>query len=218
MADSSEHRLRREIVDTALTMSREQLSPGTSGNVSARWGDGVLITPSGMAYETLEPADIVAVGPEGEVAEGSRKPSSEWPFHLSAYRARPDAQAIVHTHSLHATALACTRKPIPAFHYMVAVAGGSDIPVAAYATFGTEELAASIAAALVDRKACLIANHGQIACGATLGEALALAREVETLAAQYTIAMAAGEPHILDEAEMKRVLKRFTSYGQQRLA
>lgn len=207
--------LRQEIIDTALAMSREGLSPGTSGNVSARWEEGMLITPTGMSYEDLIPEDIVFVDKGGRVAEGSRKPSSEWRFHMSAYRARKDARAIVHTHSRFATALACARKSIPAFHYMVAVAGGNDIPLAGYATFGTKELADEVAAALRDRKACLMVNHGQIACGESLGEALALAREVEALAAQYVAALQAGKPHILSDSEMADVLARFERYGQQ---
>ncbi|GBE43390.1 L-fuculose phosphate aldolase [bacterium BMS3Bbin10] len=207
--------LRQQIIDTALAMSGEGLSPGTSGNVSARWKEGMLITPTGMAYDDLIPEDIVFLEKNGEPLPGARKPSSEWRFHLSAYGARKDAGAVVHTHSRFATALACARKPIPAFHYMVAVAGGEDIPLADYATFGTRELADNVAATLKDRSACLMANHGQIACGATLEAALALAREVEALAAQYVAVCQLGEPHILDGEEMSRVLKRFESYGQR---
>lgn len=206
--------LRQEIIDTALAMNREGLSPGTSGNVSARWEDGILITPTGMAYDELIPEDIVFVDASGET-KGSRTASSEWRFHQSAYKVRPDATAIVHTHSRFATALACARKPIPPFHYMVAIAGGRDIPLAGYATFGTQELADEVAKALKDRKACLMSNHGQIACGGSLSEALALAREVETLSAQYVAALQIGEPHLLDDAELDRVLERFQSYGQQ---
>jgi L-fuculose-phosphate aldolase len=214
-SDADEQWLRQEIIDTALAMSSEGLSPGTSGNVSARHDGGMLITPTGMAYEELIPEDIVFIDQKGVSAEGARKPSSEWRFHLSAYEARPEANAIVHTHSHFATSLACTRKVIPAFHYMVAVAGGNDIPLAGYATFGTPELATAVAVALKNRKACLMANHGQLACGETLDAALSLAREVETLAAQYVAALQIGEPHILDDEEMSRVLKRFASYGQQ---
>lgn len=206
--------LRQEVIDTARAMSGEGLSPGTSGNVSARWDTGILITPTGMPYEDLIPEDIVFID-EHESAQGPRKPSSEWRFHLSAYSAREDAAAIVHAHSRFATALACVRKPIPAFHYMVAVAGGTDIPLAGYATFGTRDLADAVAVALEHRKACLMSNHGQIACGASLQDALSLAREVEALAAQYVAALQAGEPHILSDNEMADVLERFASYGQQ---
>ena len=215
MADQDEAWLRQEIIDTALAMSREGLSPGTSGNVSARWEGGMLITPTGMAYSDLIPEDIVFIEGNGVPAQEARRPSSEWRFHFSAFEAREDAHAIVHTHSRYATALACCRKTIPAFHYMVAVAGGTDIPLADYATFGTEELADNVARALTDRAACLMANHGVIACGANLEAALGLAREVESLAAQYVAALEAGEPHILDDEEMSRVLDRFKSYGQQ---
>ena len=207
--------LRAAVVETALAMSRSGLSPGRSGNVSARSGQSILITPSGMAYDALVPADIVQVGLDGRVAPGQRKPSSEWHFHLAAYRARPGIGAVVHTHSMHATVLACARKPIPAFHYMVAVAGGNDIPCVPYATFGTEALAGHVAAGLLERDACLMANHGQIAVGASLAAALELAGEVEALAEQYCKVLQLGAVHILDDAEMNRVLDRFKSYGQK---
>lgn len=216
MTDSADELwLAQEIIDTALAMSAEGLSPGISGNVSARHGRGMLITPTGMAYDELIPEDIVFVDTQGNTPAGARAPSSEWRFHMAAYAARPGANAILHAHSRFATALACARKPIPAFHYMVAVAGGRDIPLARYATFGTRELADNIAAALADRKACLMANHGQIACGASLEDALALARDVEALAAQYVTVLQLGEPHILNHEEMSRVLERFKNYGQQ---
>lgn len=215
MNDQDEAWVRQEIIDTALALSGEGLSPGTSGNVSARCGEGMLITPTGMAYDDLLPEDIVYLDAGGSHAKDARKPSSEWRFHRAAYQARGEAGAVVHTHSLNATALACARKPIPAFHYMVAVAGGSDVPIAGYATFGTKELADNVAAALKDRKACLMANHGQLATGASLGQALALAREVEVLASQYLKVLALGEVHVLDDAEMARVLERFAGYGQQ---
>lgn len=206
---------RRAVIETALAMSRQGLSPGRSGNVSCRWPGGMLITPSGMAYETLVPDDIVFVADDGSVAPNSRKPSSEWHFHLSAYHARPDRHAIVHTHSLHATVLACAHKPIPAFHYMVAVAGGADIPLVPYATFGTKELARYVAAGLAERDACLMANHGQIAIGETLSAALELAHEVEVLAEQYCKVLALGKPKLLTAAEMEVVLERFKGYGQR---
>lgn len=207
---------RRAVIETALAMSRTGLSPGRSGNVSCRWKDGMLITPSGMAYEETDLRDIVFVdGVEQVPAKRSRKPSSEWRFHLAAYRARPDIGAVVHTHSLHATVLACAHRPIPAFHYMVAVAGGKDIPLVPYDTFGTEELAQHVARGLADRNACLMANHGQIAVGADLASALELAHEVETLSAQYAGVLALGEPQLLSDDEMVRVLERFKNYGQR---
>ncbi|HRD75778.1 MAG TPA: class II aldolase/adducin family protein [Hyphomicrobiaceae bacterium] len=198
-----------------LAMSTAGLSPGRSGNVSARHADGMLITPSGVAYDTLDPADIVHVRADGRVDPGQLKPSSEWRFHLATYAARPDACGIVHCHSLSATALACTKKPIPAFHYMVAAAGGADIPVVPYATFGTEELSRHVVAGLKDRNACLMANHGQIAVAASVGAALELAHEVEVLAEMYIKVLAIGAPHILDAAEMARMLTLFRSYGQR---
>lgn len=214
-AKSSELKARRGVIETALAMSRSGLSPGRSGNVSCRWDGGMLITPTGMAYDEIRPRDVVFVDAKGEVpAKKSRKPSSEWRFHLAAYQARPDMNAVVHTHSLHATALACARKPIPAFHYMVAIAGGTDIPLVPYDTYGTKELARHVAKGLFHRDACLMANHGQIAIARTLPAALELAREVETLAEQYCKVLALGKAHILPDEEMARVLKRFKSYGQ----
>lgn len=206
--------LRASVVATAQAMSRSGLSPGRSGNVSARHGTGMLITPSGVAYETLGPDVIVACDLDGVAAPDALKPSSEWRFHAAVFRARPDVQAIVHTHSMHAVVLASARRPIPAFHYMVAAAGGADIPCVPYATFGTEELASHVAAGLAERDACLMANHGQIAVGTSLERALDLAHEVETLAEQYMKVLMLGEVHLLDGAEMSRVLERFKRYGQ----
>lgn len=212
----AEAKARRAVIDTALAMSRSGLSPGRSGNVSRRVEGGMLITPTGLAYEALKPRDIVFVNDGGEVPDKtSRKPSSEWRFHLAAYRARPDMNAVVHTHSLNATVLACAHKPIPAFHYMVAIAGGKDIPLVPYDTFGTQELARHVAKGLFKRDACLMANHGQIALGTDLCAALELAHEVETLAEQYCRVLALGKPYILPDDEMARVLKRFKSYGQR---
>ena len=205
---------RREIIATALEVSRSGLSPGRSGNVSRRWSDGMLITPSGMAYDQIEPADIVFVANDGSVPPKSRKPSSEWRFHLAAYHARPDKDAVVHTHSLFATVLACAHKPIPAFHYMVAIAGGTDIPCVPYATFGTEALSQHVANGLKSRDACLMANHGQIAIGRSLSSALELAHEIETLSAQYVHLLSIAKPNMLDDTEMAEVLKRFAGYGQ----
>ncbi len=207
--------MRRGVIATALSMSREGLSPGRSGNVSARWRSGMLITPTGMAYDTLSEDDIVFVDDDGSTPGATRAPSSEWFFHQAIYRAKAEANAIVHCHSPCATSLACARKPIPAFHYMVAIAGGKDIPLAPYATFGTPELARVVVETLGRSKACLMANHGQIATGATLEAALDLAREVETLSRQYLDVLTLGEVHVLDDAEMERVLAKFATYGQQ---
>lgn len=206
--------LRAAVVEAARAMSASGLSPGRSGNVSARVADGMLITPSGLAYETMQPSDIVHVLSNGSVPAGQRKPSTEWHFHLAAYRARPDMAALVHTHSLNATVLACAGKPIPAFHYMVAVAGGTDIPLVPYATFGTEDLAAYVAAGLAERDACLLAHHGQVALGTSLAAALELAHEVEVLAEQYLKVLLLGPPQLLGDEEMTRVLAKFKSYGR----
>lgn len=207
--------LRAEIVRIAQAMDRAGFAPTKSGNVSARWRDGLLITPSGLPYTAMTPEDLVAIDLDGGVRAGERKPSSEWPLHTSIYRARPDAQAIVHTHSPRATALACARRGIPAFHYMMAFCGGADIRCADYATFGTQALADNAVAAISGRKAALLASHGVIALGATLEGAYAIAGEVENLAGQYLDILAAGlEPVILDEAEMERVAEGFLRYGK----
>lgn len=214
-ADPSDKALRKEIIATAQHMSRSGLSPGRSGNVSARFAGGMLITPTGMAYEELKPEDIVHVEADGAFIGGQRKPSSEWHFHLACYAARPDRHAVVHTHSMHATVLACAHKPIPAFHYMVAVAGGKDIPCVPYATFGTEALARHVETGIKDRDACLMANHGQIALGETLASALELAFEVETLAEQYFKVLLIGGARILPDEEMTLMLEKFKAYGQK---
>ncbi len=206
--------LRQDIIDTALKMSKGGLSPGRSGNVSCRWAKGMLITPSGMAYEDILPGDIVSVASDGTPDPKAPKPSSEWQFHLAIYEARKDINAIVHCHSINATALACAHKSIPAFHYMVATAGGRDIPLTPYATFGTKKLADNVRAGLKDRQACLLANHGQIAIGSNLQSAFELAQEVETLATQYLKVLEIGEVNLLSSAEMNRVLKKFESYGR----
>lgn len=215
----SEAAARKAVLATARDMSRCGLSPGRSGNVScrfthAKYGPGMLITPTGKAYEDTSPADIVFVAGDGRVPKAQLKPSSEWQFHLAAYQARPDRHALVHTHSMHATVLACAHKPIPAFHYMVAMAGGKDIPCVPYATFGTDALARHLAEGLKDRDACLMANHGLVALGTTLERALALAFEVEVLSEQYTKVLTLGPAHILDDAEMALMVEKFKTYGQ----
>jgi L-fuculose-phosphate aldolase len=212
--ENEEAEARLEVLNTALAMSRSGLSPGRSGNVSRRFGEGMLITPSGMPYETLSRDDIVHVGPAGETRDGERRPSSEWRFHLAVYAARADVGGVVHTHSMHATVLACAHLEIPAFHYMVAVAGGKSIPLVPYATFGTEALSRHVAKGLRKRNACLMANHGQIAVAATCGKALELAAEVEVLAEQYWKVRAVAKPKLLDGEEMARVLELFKGYGQ----
>lgn len=213
--NGSENTQRLLVVKTAQEMSRSGLSPGKSGNVSARINGGMLITPSGLEYASLSPDKIVFVSDEGDTSTGELKPSSEWHFHSAIYRAFDKINAVVHTHSEAATALACTGRDIPAFHYMVAVAGGHNIPCAPYATFGTELLASYVVEALKDRAACLLANHGVIACGSDTKAALALAKEVEVLAQQYTRALNIGGVKLLDDTEMAAVQAKFKNYGQQ---
>jgi L-fuculose-phosphate aldolase len=211
----SEQTLREEIVSVAQAIDKAGFCPSKSGNVSARFGDGFLITPSGLPYARTTPEDLIYLALDGTVLSGSRKPSSEWPFHVAIYKARPDAQAIVHTHSPRATALSCARRGIPAFHYMIALCGGSDVRCADYATFGSPELAENAVRALVGRKAVLLANHGVIALGATLAGAHTIVAEVENLAGEYLDLLASGlEPVILDDAEMERVSAKFAGYGK----
>ncbi len=206
--------LRSELVATARRMSELGLTPGMSGNVSARSAGGFLITPSGMPYAELTAADVVEVKLDGSVRPGQRAPSTEWRLHRDLLVARADAAAIVHTHSLFATSVSMLRRPIPAVHYMVALAGGDEIPCAAYATFGSDELARAATAALAGGRACLLAKHGLVALGDALASALRLAAEVETLAAQYWHAAQLGSPHVLDHDELERVRARFATYGQ----
>jgi L-fuculose-phosphate aldolase len=209
-------RLRDDLVATARRMSDLGLTPGTSGNVSVRSTSGLIITPSGLAYPDLIPDDLVDVRMDGNIRVGQRTPSTEWQLHRDIFAARGDAEAIVHTHSLYCTTLACLRRPIPAIHYMIALAGSDEIPCAEYATFGTPELAANVVRALDTGQAALLANHGMVALGDSLKSALRLAAEIETLAAQYWHAMQLGAPTILDRDEMLRVRHRFGAYGQQR--
>ncbi len=209
----TEHALRQQIIATALKMNELGINRGRSGNVSARAGGGFLVTPSGLPYDETRSEDIALVTLEGR-ASGPRQPSTEWRFHRDIYAARHEVGAIVHAHSTFATTLACLGRGIPAFHYMIAVAGGKDIRCADYATFGTQALSDLSLAALEGRKACLLANHGMIAVGSTLADALALAVEVEALAEQYWRALQTGTPNLLSDAEMEVVLEKFRSYGR----
>jgi L-fuculose-phosphate aldolase len=214
MTRLDEPALRQEIVRTAQALHRLGLSVATTGNVSQRWQDGMLITPSAIPYAALTPAQIVHVGADGAVVEAGQRPSSEWQLHLAAYRARPDRSAIVHCHSPHATMLACLHLPIPAFHYMVAIAGGRDIPCVPYADFGSAELAAFVGTGLADRDACLMAHHGQVAIGESLAAALDLAWMVEDLARVYHGALQIGEVPLLDEAQVTRAIARIHHYRE----
>ncbi len=207
--------LREQLVQTARHMSELGLTPGMSGNVSVRTSTGMLITPSGMPYASLASHDAVEVKHDGAIRPGQRTPSTEWQLHRDILAARHDVTAIVHTHSLYCTSIACLRRPIPAVHYMIALAGSDEIPCADYATFGTAELAVNAVRALGGGNACLLANHGMIALGTSLPAALKLAAEVETIAAQYWHAAQIGTPHVLDRTELDRVRQRFASYGQK---
>jgi len=209
-------RLRDDLVSSAKRMSTLGLTPGTSGNVSVRTSSGLLITPSGIPYPDLVPDDIVDIKTDGTIRSGQRTPSSEWQLHRDILAARPTCEAIVHTHSLYCTTIACLRKPIPAIHYMIALANSDEIPCADYATFGSAELAANVVRALGDGRAALLANHGMVALGDSLASALRLAAEIETLAAQFWHALQAGVPVILDRAELARVRAKFADYGQQK--
>lgn len=210
--------LRRALIATARRLGAERLNRGTAGNVSVRTAEdgtpGFLVTPTGMDYSALAPEDIVFVGLDG-TPRGRRRPSSEWRFHRDIYAARPDLGAIVHAHAPFATTLACLRRDIPPFHYMIARFGGSTVRCAPYATFGSQALSDAAVTALEGRRACLLANHGLIACGRDLGQALALAVELEELCEQYWRALAVGEPVLLGEAEMAVVIEKFRTYGQQ---
>jgi len=192
----------------ALGMNR-----GSTGNLSLRHGAGMLITPTGMGADELRPADLVWLGWDG-TRRGDWQPSSEWHFHQAIYEVRPDLHAVVHCHSVHATAQACLRRDLPAFHYMVAVAGGDSVRCVPYHLFGTEALSEAVAQAMQDRDACLMANHGLVAAGATLAQAMKVALEIESLCQTYLTALAVAEPARLSGAEMTAVIERFRCYGK----
>jgi L-fuculose-phosphate aldolase len=209
--------LRQRLIASARRMTAVGLNRGTAGNLSVRVGgdaDGFLITPTGMDYDALEAEDIVFMRLDG-TPEGRRKPSSEWRFHRDLYLARSDAGAILHAHSSFATSLACLRRDIPAFHYMIARFGGDSLRCADYATFGTQALSDAVLRAMADRCACLLGNHGMLVLGEDIEQALALGVELETLCEQYWRACQLGRPVLLDAAEMATVLAKFASYGQQ---
>jgi L-fuculose-phosphate aldolase len=210
--------LRQQLIDTSCRMAAAGLNRGTAGNLSVRVGhEGgaeFLITPTGMAYDALEPEDIACVHFDG-TCEGRRRPSSEWRFHRDLYASRSDVAAILHAHSPFATSLACLRRDIPAFHYMIARFGGDCVRCADYATFGTQALSDAALLAIANRRACLLANHGMLVVGDDLPRALVLGVEFEALCEQYWRACQLGQPVLLPAAEMARVLEKFRSYGQQ---
>jgi L-fuculose-phosphate aldolase len=196
------------------------LNRGSTGNLSVRWADdgrdGMLITPTGMGAE-LRPEDLVWVGDDG-VVQGAWQPSSEWHFHQAVYRARPDLHAVVHVHSTYATALACLGRRLPPFHYMVAIAGGDDVPLMPYHTFGSTALSQAVAQGVAQRDACLLAQHGLVAAGPTLERAMKVAVEIEALCQSYLAALAVEEPPHLGAAQMAEVIEKFRSYGRTRRA
>lgn len=205
--------LRSAMLTVLRQLDARGLNRGSTGNLSHRLGAGLLITPTGLGADEIAPEDLVWLGFDG-TRRGRLEPSSEWHFHLALYRARPELNAIAHTHATHATALACLRRELPAFHYMVAVAGGATVRCAPYRLFGTVALSDAVVEAMHERKACLLATHGVVSAGATLREALKVMVEVEALCQAYLAALAVGEPALLSAAEMADVLERFRGYGQ----
>lgn len=211
----TEDQLRARMAEVMKAMDVRGLNRGTSGNVSARCGEAMLVTPSGVPPERLTGDQMVLVQPDGSTPQGGLRPSSEWRMHQQILNRRPDAHAVVHCHSRHATILACAGREIPSVHYMVAVGGGSSVPVAPYATFGSVELAEAVVETLDGRAAALMANHGQIVVARNLDAALAIAEEIEEQAAVYWGTLAIGGPKLLSEDEMNLILQRFRSYGQK---
>jgi L-fuculose-phosphate aldolase len=206
--------LRKAVIATCLRMNEEGINQGTSGNVSVRTDEGFLITASGIPYHKMKPEHVVEMDFDGGYV-GDYLPSTEWRMHLDILKNRPEANAVVHTHSIYATALACLRKDIPAFHYMIGIAGGTTLRCSEYAEFGTPELSVAMLKAMEDRSACLLGNHGQIVLGDDLEHALWRVGEVETICHQYWAALQAGKPVLLNEEQMATVLARFTNYGKQ---
>jgi L-fuculose-phosphate aldolase len=213
----NELQLRQSIIDHCRHMNAIGLNQGTSGNISMRHGDTMLITPSAIPYAEMTPDMIVAMPIEGEYGAwaGPKRPSVEWPFHLDILRARPDVGAVVHTHATFSTILAIARKPIPACHYMIAAFGGSDVRVADYARYGTKALSENVLKAMEGRSACLMANHGMIATGSSLEKAMWAAVELETIAKQYYHALLIGGPVVLPQEEIAGVIEGFATYGHQ---
>lgn len=211
--NAKDRSMRQKMVETCHAMEAKGINQGTAGNLSLRHGDGFLITPSSFAYDAMQPEDIVEMGWDGTFV--GRRPSSEWRFHRDILRARPDVNVVLHCHSIYAASIACHHRSIPAFHYMVGVMGGTTLRCARYATYGTQALSDAALEALEDRMACLLGQHGQIALGATLDAALWMAIEVETLARMYQQALVLGEPPVLPDDEMARVIAQMKrmSYG-----
>ena len=207
--------LRQKIIDLCLEMNSSGLNQGTSGNISARYKDSMLITPSGIPYHDLRPEHIARMSLKHNRYEwkGPYKPSSEWHFHRAILKKRDEFNAVIHTHSMFATTLSISRKNIPACHYMIAAFGGNSVNCAEYATFGTPELSDNVLKAMKNRSACLLANHGMITAGPNLDKAMWAAVELETLSQQYYQASMLGGMVILPNSEMDTVVEKFQSYG-----
>ena len=204
--------MRAAIITACRAMNTLGLNQGMSGNISVRHGDGLLITPTATPYDLMQPADIAELPLAGEGWTGPRRPSSEWRFHRDILAARPEFGAVVHAHPAHCTALAMMRRGIPPCHYMIANFGGDDVRCAGYATFGTQALSDLALEALADRSACLLANHGMIACGRDLDQAMSRAVELEALARQYLLSLSAGGPVLLSAADIAAAQRRFGDY------
>jgi L-fuculose-phosphate aldolase len=212
-AGSDERELRDSLIAALKRLDERGLNRGSTGNLSHRHGNGMLITPTGMGADDLAADDLVWLGFDGSL-KGRWKPSSEWHFHQALYQARPELQSIVHTHATHATAVSCLRQDLPAFHYMVAVAGGDSVRCAPYHLFGTEALSQAVVQAMGGRKACLLATHGMLSAGATLAEAMKITVEIESLCQTWLAACAVGTPVLLGADEMAAVIEKFRGYGQ----
>lgn len=218
MADVRDLELRASLVAAVRRLDALGLNRGSTGNASVRGtGDaaGFWITPTGMGADNLAVDDLVWIAGDGKV-QGAWQPSSEWPFHRSIYAARADLAAVVHVHSINATALACLRRELPAFHYMVAIAGGNNVPCTAYHLYGTEALSQAVTEAFRERHACLMANHGLVAGGMSIGHAMKVAIEVEALCETYLKALAVGEPARLTREQMAEVIEKFRTYRRAR--
>lgn len=215
---SEDRAARQSIIDACLAMNVSGLNQGTSGNISLRLGDQMLITPSATPYEDLTPEMIAAIDLNGAMTgawQGPLKPSTEWRIHWLLQKQRPDLTAVVHAHPTYCTAFSMLREGLPAAHYMVAAFGGLDVPCTGFRTFGSPELAALVVEAMQDRSACLLANHGMVAAGTGLAQALWRAKELETLARQYAIARQLGDPVILSADDMAETFTMFADYGVQ---
>lgn len=204
---------RQSLIDACLWMNARHLNQGTSGNISARIAEGILITPSGVPYDALTPEALVTIPLDGPPDSSGPKPSSEWPFHQGMHQARPDMPVVLHAHPPYCSVLAVQRRPIPACHYMIAAFGGNDVPLADYALFGSPELCANMADIMQDRHGCLMANHGATVLGETVEKAKWRLEELETLARTYLFSSIGGAPHILSDDEIAEVMVAFQNYG-----